>query len=332
MLKPRAVVITNLFRDQLDRYAEVSAAAAYLREGIAAVPEAVLCLNADDSLLFGLADGLTNRKVYYGFSEGASRKSGPKIGEEGTRCPRCGAGLKFSCSSYGHLGHWSCPECGLSRPSADISVESFYEGEDGSDCVFDIFGKRRLARVSAPADYNVYNAAAALSGAIAAGYGEEAALGALSSFWQGFGRMERFGLGGGAVMILIKNPACFDRAAEYILKRQGDFDLFICLNDFDADGCDVSWIWDAEFEQLCEAGERLKSVTASGSRSRELVTRLEYAGIPREKIAVESSARKLVKAISRSQRPTYILPTYTAMLELRRILAEKTRRGGFWEG
>lgn len=332
MLKPRVIVLTNLFRDQLDRYAEVQYAAGYLREGITAVPEAVLCLNADDSLIVGLADALPNRRVYYGFSAEVSHNKSPKQGEEGARCPRCGAALLYACSSYGHLGHWSCPDCLYSRPEADISVEKISEIESGSDVMFRIFGQEHSAHISAPADYNVYNAAAAVAGAVAVGNDVKSIVKALSGFEQGFGRMERFDVGAGALVILIKNPVGCDRAIEYILKDQKKFNLIIVLNDLDADGRDISWIWDADFERLCEAGEKLKSVTVSGRRSKELVTRLEYAGIPCEKITEEKSMRKLMKAVESSEAPTYILPTYTAMIELRQKLARKTRRRGFWEG
>ncbi len=332
MLRPRVIVLTNLFRDQLDRYAEVESAASYLREGIEAVPGAVLCLNADDSLIAGLADGLPNKKIFYGFSEKASHNVRPDPGEEGTRCPRCGEALLFACSSYGHLGHWSCPSCGLSRPCADICVESISCGESGSDAEVSVFGEHYSAHVCAPADYNVYNAAAAVSGAAAAGCDAKAVLRSLGSFERGFGRMERFDVGAGALMILIKNPAGCDRALDYILGSRGDFGLIVCLNDLDADGCDVSWIWDAGFERLREAGERLKWVIASGRRADELATRLEYAGIPESRLKKEKSAHRLIAEAEAAEVPVYILPTYTAMMDMRRRLAKKTRRRGFWEG
>lgn len=332
MLRPRVIVLTNLFRDQLDRYAEVEAAAGYLREGIALSPDSAVCLNADDVLTAEILNGMNNRRIYFGFSAEASRGEGPKYGEEGTRCPRCGAPLYFECTSYGHLGHWSCPACGISRPDADISVEEFSEYDGHNEVSFRIFGENYHAKIPLPADYNVYNAAAAVAGAAAMGCDVGKAVSALEKCSRGFGRMERFDVGGGVRMILIKNPSGCDRAINYILKIRGGFELVVCLNDLASDGCDVSWIWDADFERLCAIGDRLEGVTVSGRRAEEMFTRLEYAGIPTQKMKIIKSPRAVIKSLERSGRPAVILPTYTAMMRLRKILAKKTRRRGFWEG
>ncbi|MCD8099487.1 MAG: MurT ligase domain-containing protein [Oscillospiraceae bacterium] len=332
-LKPRVILVTNLFRDQLDRYGEVTHTLENLRAGISQAPEAVLCLNADCSLTASLAEGAPNAVRWYGLGkDAAAGASAPEI-SDATHCLACRAAYEYDYVTYGHLGGWRCPRCGRKRPAADVSVERVSARmPDCTDCELRVDGAQYAMRVNLPADYNLYNAAGAVTAAAAAGVDVQAAVNAAGEFRCGFGRMERFDLGGaGARMMLVKNPAGCCRVLEFLQTLEGKFNLVVCLNDNDADGTDVSWIWDADFETLADLGT-LGSVTVGGTRACDMAMRIKYAGVASEKITVEPSWDGLAEKIAASAEPVYIMPTYTAMLSLRAQLIKHTGGSDFWEG
>ena len=202
-------------------------------------------------------------------------------------------------------------------------------GAQNSRAVFTAEGRTLEACVSLPGTYNLYNAAAALAAAGAMGIAADTAAASLARVESGFGRMERFALGDTPVtMILVKNPVGCDRAMDYVASAAGEKLVIFCLNDLDADGRDVSWIWDAGFERLAAAGAVRFAV--SGTRAEDLRLRLKYAGAAEENIAVVPAA-ELPGFAAQSPRPVYILPTYTAMLPLRGALAARTGKKEFWK-
>ena len=333
-LHPKAVVVTNLFRDQLDRYGEVTHTLENIREGLKAVPEAVLCLNADCSLTASLADVLPNRAVFYGLDAGAGdAEAKPSALSDATHCIRCRTEYEYDYVTYGHLGGFRCPKCGYRRRDTDVGVTHIDALEsDGSSVLMRVFGREVPVHVNLPAVYNIYNAAGAVAAAVEMGVGADTAVQAVGRFHCGFGRMEDFPLGkAGAKMMLVKNPAGCNQVLEFLAAIPDEFDLVVCLNDRSADGTDVSWIWDVDFEKLAGFGGRLHSVTVSGVRAADMWTRLKYAGVPAERLGLERDYEKLAQLVSGMDRPVYMIPTYTAMLDLRAVLIKHCGVSDFWE-
>ena len=333
-LRPEVVLVTNLFRDQLDRYGEVTHTLENIREGLSRVPGALLCLNADCSLTSSLADDLPNRVVFFGVDASAASEAEPPELSDATHCIRCRAHYEYDYVTYGHLGGFRCPKCGYRRHDTDVAVTAIDSVDSaGSRVRLRIGEDERPVRVNLPAMYNIYNAAGAITAAVSMGLGADSAVSAVGSFHCGFGRMEQFDIGGrGAKMMLVKNPAGCDQVLEFLFGTEGEFDLVMCLNDNGADGTDVSWIWDAGFEKLGFAGERLHSVTVSGIRAADLWVRLKYAGVDPQKISLERDYEALTRKIAAMDRPVYIVPTYTAMLDFRACLIKHCGGSDFWEG
>ena len=331
-LKPRVILVTNLFRDQLDRYGEVTHTLENIREAIRATPESLLCLNADCSLTSSLADDLPNRCVFYGLEKGAVPSRGRPEISDATHCLRCKTAYEYDYISYGHLGGFRCPHCGYRRRAADYAVLQVLEQRaDGSSLLMNVKGEQTLVEVSLPAVYNIYNAAGALAACVEMGLDRATAVAALERFQCGFGRMERFELGGGARMMLVKNPAGCSQVIEYLQNIQEKFILVICLNDRDADGRDVSWIWDADFEGLTGLKGRLSQVIVSGDRAEDMRVRVKYADVPESFIRLEKDYDKLVEELAAQPLPVCFMPTYTAMLELRQVLIRRCGGAEFWE-
>ena len=332
-LKPRVVVVTNLFRDQLDRYGEVTHTLANIREAMRGAPEALPCLHADCSLTASLAGDLPNRVIWYGVDPGAAPSRSKPALSDATHCIRCKTEYEYDYVTYGHLGGYRCPHCGYARPKADVAVTDVTEMRaDGSTAVVSLGGERRVVAVNLPAMYNVYNAVGALAAATAMGVPADTAIGALGRFSCGFGRMEQFPLGAkGARMMLVKNPAGCSQVLEFLASISEPFELVVCLNDRHADGTDVSWIWDADFEILGTLGSRLKRVTVSGDRAQDMRVRIKYAGVPDARIAVETDYEALVRALEHAEERVFLMPTYTAMLELRQAVIRRVGGSEFWE-
>ena len=331
-LRPQVVVVTNLFRDQLDRYGEVTHTLANIREALRGAPEAKLCLNADCSLTASLAGDLPNPVRWFGVEQGAApSRAKPEI-SDATHCIRCKTEYEYDYISYGHLGGFRCPKCGYRRHSADCAVTDIVEQRpDGSELVMNVRGEKLLVTVNLPAMYNIYNAAGAVAAVTEMGFPAQAAAEALRSFRCGFGRMERFDLAGGTRMMLVKNPAGCNQVIEYLQNFKEKFVLVICLNDRAADGRDVSWIWDADFEGLSALAGRLTQVIVSGDRAEDMRVRIKYAGVDDAFIRVERDYETLVRELEKETRPVCMMPTYTAMLELRQTVIRHCGGEDFWE-
>ena len=331
-LKPRVIVVTNLFRDQLDRYGEVTHTLENIRTAVSAVPDAVLCLNADCSLTSSLALELPNRVVYFGIVKGAAPSHKATELSDASHCIRCKAEYEYDYISYGHLGGFRCPNCGYARHAADFAVTDIVEqGANGSTVVMSMRGEKRIVSVNLPAMYNIYNAAGAAAAIVEMGLGTDAAVKALSGFKCGFGRMEQFDLGGGTKIMLVKNPAGCNQVVEFLQNIKEKFVLVVCLNDRGADGTDISWIWDVDFEELTALSGRLQRVIVSGDRAADMRIRIKYAGIDDAAIETQTDYAKLVEWIAGQELPVYIMPTYTAMLELREAVIRHCGGSEFWE-
>ncbi|MCR5088928.1 MAG: MurT ligase domain-containing protein [Oscillospiraceae bacterium] len=332
-LNPKYIVVTNLFRDQLDRYGEITHTLSNIREGIRNAPDARLCLNADCSLTSSLAgDGLPNEIIWFGIDSGSGLKAVQTELSDASHCIRCKTEYVYDYHTYAHLGGFRCPNCGYSRHPADCAIINILSmTEEYSEVNLQCPSGVHRLRINLPASYNLYNAVAAFCVSEAVGIAPEICISALSRFSCGFGRMERFPLAGGARMILVKNPAGCTQALGYLAGITQVFILVLCLNDRGADGTDISWIWDADFELLNQLTDRLQKIYVSGDRAPELQVRLKYAGIATDRICLVQGPEKLTEALSRETMPLYILPTYTAMLELRSAVVKRTGGAEFWE-
>lgn len=326
----KVVLVTNVFRDQVDRFGDVTHTLASIQAGIANSPNATVCLNADCPLLLAMMGELPNPVQYFGV-EGALLETDDDAGEV-TRCA-CGAEYAYDYKTYGHLGAYRCPSCDSVRPALDVAVTAILgETPDTSQIVVRVEGEPYEVTVNLPGAYNIYNAAGVIAVAETMNLGMSVTRAALAEFRGGFGRMERLPTGEvEARMILVKNTVGCSQALRYVQSQKGAVTLVMCLNDRAADGTDISWLWDVDAALIREMGDRLTHVICSGTRATDLAAWMEQSSVPAERILVETDYDELLAGIGQSKVPVYILPTYTAMLELREKLAKRYGLGQFWE-
>ncbi|MGI8845683.1 MAG: MurT ligase domain-containing protein [Thermoleophilaceae bacterium] len=328
-LKPDIYLLSNLFRDQLDRYGELETLAdgwAGLVKGEAAdLSRAVrFVLNADDPLVADLGRGIEQDVLYYGVSDDSQALPAIQHAADSKHCRNCGHAYVYDAVYLGHLGRYHCPGCGRTRPRPAAAVTSVrLDGMRGAQVHMQTPAGELDLYLPLPGLYNVYNAVAATALAIALGVPIEQIGAALEGFGGAFGRVETIAVGGRPVSILlVKNPAGANEVLRTLTLEDGRIDLWLALNDRIADGRDVSWIWDADFELL--AG-RVRHVTCTGTRAEEMALRLKYAGIDAD-IGVDrdlGGALDAAVAGGADGEPLYALPTYTALIELRDLLAER---------
>ena len=331
-LKPEVIVATNVFRDQLDRYGEITHTLNNIIEGIRHTPESVLCINADCSLIASIPAQVPNPVVRFGVNVPLGGDDLTEI-SDAPHCIHCKTEYVYDYRTYGHLGAFRCPKCGYHREAPQVAVTAVLNlGVDTSDVTMAIGGQEYAVHINLPAAYNIYNAVGSAAALYAFGFTPEAIVHALGVFGCGFGRMEKFDLRGTpGRMMLVKNPAGCNQTMRYLAGLNEDATFVVCLNDRDADGTDISWIWDADFERLAAMGEHLRHVFVSGTRADELRLRLKYAGVDETKIQVYYDYDPLIDAMCASEYPVFIMPTYTSMLDLRGRLQKRLGGKEFWE-
>jgi len=330
-MRPQVIVVTNLFRDQLDRYGDVIHTLEHIKLAGEASPASVLCLNGDCSLTSSLADSLPNPVRFFGIDKGALPSKEKSDVSDASHCIRCNTEYEYDYITYGHLGGFRCPNCAYKRRAADYSVTNVVEQtSNGSTVVMNVMGKETLVNINLPAMYNIYNAVGAMAAACEMGIEADTVVSALSSFKCGFGRMENFNLGGGAKMMLVKNPAGCNLVIEFLQNIKDKFILVICLNDRPGDGTDISWIWDADLESLCRL-PGLERLIISGDRAADMWVRVKYAGISEDFIHVEQDYEKLISQLENQDRQIFFMPNYTSMLELREVIVKHCGGADFWE-
>ena len=338
-LDPATIVLGNLFRDQLDRYGEMEALADEWAKTVAArVGRTGFVLNADDPLIADLGRDREGERregvLYFGIDDASQALPELQHAFDAKHCRRCGHPYAYERAFVGHLGHYSCPHCGARRPQPEVSASAIeLHGMSGSTVTVQTpQGELRL-RLPLPGLYNVYNALAAVAAGLRLGVGPERIAAALGELRAAFGRVETIAVGGVPVSILlIKNPAGANEVLRTLLlesrEGRGGIDLWIALNDRIADGRDVSWVWDADFELLAGGVRR---VVCSGTRAPEIALRLKYSGWPEGAIeVVPDIGRSLDAAVAAADGRLYALPTYTALLELRKLLADRGLAKEFW--
>jgi UDP-N-acetylmuramyl tripeptide synthase len=328
-LEPRALLLSNLFRDQLDRYGELEIIAERWAAIVAGRPEATaLVLNADDPLVADL--GRERAALYFGVEDDSLAFAELQHAADSKHCRRCGHPYVYDAIHLAHLGRYHCPNCGARRPQPQV-VARDVELRGIRSAAFTLELPEGSTRVELPLPglYNVYNAlgAAALCSALGASRADVVAgLGAVAP---AFGRAETVDLGGRPTSILlVKNPAGANEVLRTLGLEGEQLDLLGILNDNTADGRDISWVWDADWELLAGSVRR---ATCAGTRAAELALRLKYAGVdPARLVVVPEPAAALDAALADGDGPLYALPTYTALLDLRDLLARRGQVQGHW--
>ncbi len=327
-IQPQATLVLNLFRDQLDRYGELESIAKKIERALSTLPEtARAVLNADDPRVAEIGLGLPNDPLWYGLDDTRVATTTLPHAADARTCPKCGASLVFDAVYVGHDGVYRCPNHDFQRPDPKIkATDIVLNGFDGM--AFTIEG----TRIEMPLGglYNVYNVVAAFAAARSIGLEARYVAERLKTFKAAFGRQERIDFRGRhLVLVLSKNPAGFNETVRTAVELAHGENFIIGLNDRKADGTDVSWIWDVDFEQL---KGHARTVIPAGVRAYDLAVRLKYADV--DAIEAQADAGRALDALIKNTNEgdtAYVLCTYTAMLDLR---AELVRRGWaqpYWE-
>jgi len=332
LINPAVVLVTNVFRDQLDRYGEVSGTLQNILIGIKNSPNAIVCLNADCSLTASIAGQIPNKVIFYGVDVPIYKTPVDEV-SDAPHCIKCKHEYEYSYRTFGHLGGFYCPDCGYKRPETQVSVtEILNTGISSTEVRVRVFCDDDEITINLPGGYNIYNAVGALAVSEAVGFKRSAAKDAIASFSCGFGRMEEFYLGAhSARIILVKNPAGCNQVLNYLTSLSEKTIFVCCLNDNSADGKDVSWIWDVNFEKLADMIDLIPEIYVAGIRAGDMAVRLKYAGISEDKLRVFDNYDDLIKAMAKQLLPVIIMPTYTAMMDLRAKMSAVFGGKDFWE-
>ena len=332
-VRPRAILLANLFRDQLDRYGELEHIAERWRASVGTLPDSTtLVVNGDDPQVGDLGRGRA-ATVAYGLDDPRHARPEMQHAADSRYCVRCAHPYVFAAAYVGHLGDYRCEHCGHARPElAVVAREIELRGLESASFLLETPQGSTRVRLPLPGLYNVYNAvgAAALAQSLGAPLDEIRA--GLERFGAAFGRFERIAVGDKSLLVLlIKNPAGANEVVRTLVDAGAPPAVLIALNDAIADGKDVSWIWDVDFEPLLAGTER---VVASGGRAAELALRCTYGGLDQDELELEpdlATALDRGLALVPAGAELVVLPTYTAMLELRRIVTERGLVRPYWE-
>lgn len=345
-IKPRVLLLNNLFRDQLDRYGELDAIYSKWRAVLHKLgAESRLVLNVDDPAIAGLvaAPNLRAKPFTFGIEDTSYALDGLPHAADSISCPRCNGPLRYSAVLLSHLGHWACPQCGLARSCPDVvAVRVELHGTESSRLLLDTPAGQMEVVLRVPGLYNVYNGLAAVAATLAFGVAPQHIKAGLEAFTAAFGRIERIPVPGEGdrhlLMALVKNPVGFNEVLRMLFPtpdaqsqtaESGAVQarhLLIIINDLIADGRDVSWLWDVDFETLATSTQGVARVDVAGLRADDMAVRLKYAGVDDAIITVDKSlAGALDAAVAAlpDDATLYVLPTYTAMLDFRKMLFEK---------
>lgn len=310
-IKPDYMVITNLFRDQLDRYGEVDITAKLIDEAIKMADGVKLILNGDDPVTSGLGEG-RNAK-YFGISERVLPQTDEA--KEGLFCSKCGHRREYNYIHYSQLGDYYCTNCGDKRPKIDFDVTDV----DLSGSMKFTINNNEKINVNYRGFYNIYNILAVYSALSVMGVKTDGFNGILADYKPQIGRMELIDLGKPFILNLAKNPAGFNQAIQTVMLDKRKKDVIIAVNDHVSDGMDISWLWDVEFEKLCD--ENLNSLTTTGIRRHDLYLRFKYADVKVNNFT--DDMREAIKAcVSTDAEVCYVLVNYTALFSTQDIMLE----------
>jgi UDP-N-acetylmuramyl tripeptide synthase len=331
-MKPDILVVTNFFRDQLDRYGELHNTVKNISCGIQKLENVKLVLNADDSLCASLGRDTNKETVYYGVSQEAFQDDQELINSDATLCLYCNSRYSYNYRTYGHLGDFVCQECGYTRPTPQVSCTEIYELNNSNSIIQFSFQNANdyqenvKTEVNLPGIYNIYNTLAGAACGYALGLQPCNIVKSLSNIESGFGRMETiFAEGKNIALILVKNPIGFNQVLN-LLKPEDEMQISFVINDLPGDGADVSWIWDVDFEKIQNIQNSILNIYTSGTRAEDINVRLKYSGIFNDKISIIKNYNELIETgLSRTTEngTFYIYSSYTAMLDIRKYLEKK---------
>jgi UDP-N-acetylmuramyl tripeptide synthase len=350
-VRPDTFLITNIFRDQLDRFGELYSMARGLEEVIEALPaSATVVLNGDDPLVASLAPGAAARRLYFGIraasidgtggtggTGGSTGSPVPEHSADTVRCVRCQHRLSYRAVHLSHLGDYQCPACGNARPGLDVAVTGIRPSPGGgSEITVETPAGTFPLQVSLPGVHNVYNAAAALAGAIAQSLPRSLdpaqARQALADLRPAFGRLEEIQAGDRQVVLaFVKNPTAYNATLREVLRRPGRKHVLAAHSNTVVDGEDFAWLWDVDLERLVP---QLASVVSSGTRAEEVALRFKYAGTdPAAMEVLPSRAAALDRVLAQTPpgESLYIFAGYTPMRELRSIMQRRGWVRPSWE-
>jgi UDP-N-acetylmuramyl tripeptide synthase len=335
--QPRAILLNNLFRDQLDRYGEIDTVARKWRGALETLDATTtVVVNADDPSLMSVTDGLAARRLTFGLETADHRLAALPHAADSSVCRACGHELAYNALYVSHLGDWYCPHCGRARPPLDVTGTDIRLHGMESLAMRLMVGERALdVQLGVPGLYNAYNALAAAALARYLEVPDAVVTSSLSAFTAAFGRLERVTYKGRALtLILVKNPVGFNEVLRMVTAESGSLDqpALIAINDLDADGRDVSWLWDVDFELLAPGGA---PIATTGIRGTDMANRLMYAGVGRDRLEclpddLETGLEQWLASIPDGG-AAIVLPTYTAMLEIRRLLTRQGAADAFWK-
>lgn len=333
-IRADVVLVTNVFRDQLDRYGEVTHTLNAIKESVKNLPNATICLDADCSLTYSMSREIPNKIITFGVNTPFEKNAkAPEI-SDAKYCIFCKNEYDYTYHTYGHLGGFVCKSCGYSRPNPDFAVTSVEELKQNHSVVVASFnGNKNLVKVNIGGAYNVYNAIGCAAGLSALGIDDATIIKALESFNGAFGRMEQFTSGENKInVILVKNPAGFSQTMSFLKSIDDDFTMILSLNDNAADGRDISWIWDVDFNGIFERSN-VKDIYVTGKRCYDMAIRVKYEGVGDREIKVieNEDYNKLVDIATSQGRDVYIVPTYTSMMAMRPTIAKRLGGKEFWE-
>jgi UDP-N-acetylmuramyl tripeptide synthase len=327
-LRPEYIVVTNFFRDQLDRYGEIESTVSMVEDAIKPL-DTTLILNADDPLVSQF-EQLKKNNIFYGVGKNKFSTE-TKTVVESQFCPLCSGYIDYEYFNYGQLGSYHCKTCGFENPDYDYYLTNIDYHNQYS---FDVMGKEivRDVRFKYGGTYNLYNVCAAFAFCLEAGMDPEEVLRRVESFDYKLGRMEEFNFHDKVVkVVLVKNPIGLTEVVNTIYHDEREKSILFILNDNPADGRDVSWIWDARMDEVNQI-EGLKTVQCSGRRAEDIATRLKYDNLPVSLIKVDDNIKASIEqAVNQSDvEIVYILPTYTAVFQTRDILLKIQERNQKW--
>jgi UDP-N-acetylmuramyl tripeptide synthase len=337
-MDPDFVVITNFFRDQLDRYGELYTTVQNVEKGIKNTTNTTLIVNGDDSLCSSIVKNTQKDAYYFGFSKEISQKFDDTTGMDALFCIYCKYKYEYTFRTFGHLGDFICPSCGFGRQNPDVflsRITSLTTSKSEISIKFSETNNEFDCQINLPGLYNIYNSLAAATLGHAMEIPAEKIKSALENFECGFGRMETIESDGKYIkVILVKNPTGFNQVINYLLTEEKNTNIAFLINDNAADGTDISWLWDVDFEKFEVFQDKISSFFTSGKRCNDMALRLKYAGVYKNKIEVCQSFDKLLElGLSKTAKGQnfYILPTYTALLDIRNKLRKKFNLKEFWK-
>lgn len=322
-IKPDYFLALNLFRDQLDRYGEINTLGQKWRQACQNLPAtSTIILNADDPLVNSLSLDTPAKVVRFSLVAGQYGQKTTHMARhaDSRRCPLCGANLEFQAINYSHLGQYHCPNGDYQPPSAEVLANKVnLNGLNSSQFTIHYQDQAYPQQLNLAGLYNIYNALAANALGLSLGLDPAMLQQRTTNFEAVFGRLEQIKFGSSILtLILVKNPTGYNQVLQTLATDQQPKQYWLILNDFLADGRDISWIWDVEFEQMAA---QAKQVLISGSRLNDLHLRLKYAGLQSSQIQPAKNAADGLRLLSQStEQHIYCLCTYTSMLELRKLL------------